>query len=1224
MMSTLEASQDIRSLSDDVRDMVEPAFPLEKHKDFKDSTEMPAQDLSEDSNLNTPKSSESPVEAHGDAETLQDAKADEEVLSKEVISVEEIESDSESGKIGINAVVEEPEKCEEKCESSQKDAVELISNGSGQECERIDSPKSDNEGNFEENSQDVNCGNEEDSKEASDVLEVAEEEMHEVKTVDPEDIDLGCNDVVQTSDENAATKMSDTEDIIDLDDMLKEIGVDNPEQNLEAKQEDSKSESESPEKPEQEIEEDDEVMMMELDEDALEDKETEDKAEEARPESKGDKTSDEPFEETDILKECDELLKSFSDEKPSDHVPSIAIDEDTSDLLEKKTEAESEVQDKDDSLKLVIDEENMTDEPEDKAETPKADSKVDESVAENGDETSKVDMQTAEETGSKDLANNSDDILIIDDEPEASAETEKVDQEETKAKDSEEKDEKKEEEILKPTEMDIDEDSSPQQESKDGEPKNPPSQEPIAIDDDDLSMDEKDGSMDKLISESVGKKRSSVSSDYEERSKRMKLSDDSEKDTDTNSQSSIPSKKDVDAMDSTSRQSETSGDSLKMTLKLRGLEKLKENLEVEKISQAEKDVGSLLTPLPKKTSMEFMTRFKKPFQDMSHADLEDFVLQKIAEQITHKSEYSELRKKVEKQEELISLYRTKLTELSKNFHDLEVVYKRVQQDLDNRNAGYVQIPKITRAVGLQVSVSNHRKQLGLSTSHNEARQSAQEATRKMKPVQRFTPMRPPMTEAEQRNLESQEQRQRQELQQQVQQKLALNAANISGGTTTIAQRNSNIVVLKHTPKPPPVKIIQPQPYVVKRTAVRTSTITSTVVTKTVSPAGIQQRVVLSPSVSAHSQQSPTAHKVPVQSQQRSPTIATPAKKQQVVVDLTDEDDSKAKVKIPTTQSLLNGGIPALVAIPSSSSNSKTPPTKYVMVQQMAATNGQLSKTMPLKYGNRIKNFAPEYTESPKKIRGFNVNTKQRIIYVDFYTDNRDALDPESVHYESKWEKLSEQLNNAGPPRKDMYEWMGNFRNWIYQLHYKKKNFEQKLTNLEKRALDIKVEDRPFNAVEEDESLWGAFGSSSPPQFDPVWNYPSHMQKRTQSQTVNIVPLDNNSKIRGLNVTMVQRNVFVDFCTTNIAVMDPTSTDYQSKWEELCRLLDDAGPPQKEIDEWIENFRNWIYQLRRKKKMHDKYDGPPMTTLEITALALHDSIGIAPYTRRHLSATEQEF
>ncbi|XP_055688254.1 activating transcription factor 7-interacting protein 1 isoform X2 [Lutzomyia longipalpis] len=755
---------------------------------------------------------------------------------------------------------------------------------------------------------------------------------------------------------------NDADVVIDLDDMLKEIGVDENideanEEEKELPEVSSSTEEKEKEEKHQEIDEDDDVIMMDLDE-------APSKVEEKKPtEEEKPKDAKEDTEE-DIFKECDELLNSIADEKDlqNDADQAISLDEESSDMPKSSEKAAAEEKVETSEAQAV---ESLEKEQESTENPPKEETKT----LDNADASRTCEDETADK--SHDVANSSDDVLIIDDEAEAPDAQEKAPEAESSTKDAEKEspetseqcvtsEEKPEE--MKPTEMDIDEEIDSAAPQKNEPPKSSTTvEEPIPIDDDDLSIDKDE--MDELRGDTA-KKRASTSTDYEEKCKRMKLSDESEKDTD--SQSSIRSSKrgGVDLQDSTSRQSERDdSDTDTMSLKSR-----KQKLEgKEKVTEAEKDVGSLLTPLPKKISMEFMTRFKKPFQDMSHADLEDFVLQKIAELITHKSEYSEMRKKLEKQEEMIGFYRTKLAELSKNFHDLEVVYKRVQQDLDNRNSGYVQIPKITRAVGLQVSVSNSRKQHSSSAVANDiqanaarSQAAAQEAAKRAKPNQRFTPMRPPMSEAEQRNLDVQEQKKRQEMMQQTQQKLALNAASSPNTSPSIAQRTSSIVVLKHTPKPTNKVVTPPQqPYVVKRTAVRTSTVTSTVVTKTVTPASQthQQRVIISPSTVAPSQQqSPQQplHKVTLQPQ-RAMSVLSPPKKQQVVVDLTDEDDNAKATKLgpqqPKTsvpQTLLNGNIPALVAIPSSSSSKST--AKYVMVQPVAATNGQLPpKTMPNKY-----------------------------------------------------------------------------------------------------------------------------------------------------------------------------------------------------------------------------------------------------------------------------------
>lgn len=118
----------------------------------------------------------------------------------------------------------------------------------------------------------------------------------------------------------------------------------------------------------------------------------------------------------------------------------------------------------------------------------------------------------------------------------------------------------------------------------------------------------------------------------------------------------------------------------------------------------------ILDPKPeskpeRKLPLEFMKRFKRSFETMSRKDLEDIVLAKIVEGLMHKSDNSELVKKCDAQEQLLQTFRLKVNELSKQFRDLEMVHSRVVKDLESRNQNIVTPVKITRAVGLQVSLS---------------------------------------------------------------------------------------------------------------------------------------------------------------------------------------------------------------------------------------------------------------------------------------------------------------------------------------------------------------------------------------------------------------------------------------------------------------------------------------------------------------------------------------
>ncbi len=117
-----------------------------------------------------------------------------------------------------------------------------------------------------------------------------------------------------------------------------------------------------------------------------------------------------------------------------------------------------------------------------------------------------------------------------------------------------------------------------------------------------------------------------------------------------------------------------------------------------------------LDPAPQKSlcptafSLNFVRKFQKNFDKMTRNDLEELLIQKCVEVIVHKSDYAEMRNKIEKQESKLQSYSTKYQELSKQYRDLEMVHQRVIKDLEVKNQSVVTPVKITRAVGLQVSL----------------------------------------------------------------------------------------------------------------------------------------------------------------------------------------------------------------------------------------------------------------------------------------------------------------------------------------------------------------------------------------------------------------------------------------------------------------------------------------------------------------------------------------
>lgn len=129
--------------------------------------------------------------------------------------------------------------------------------------------------------------------------------------------------------------------------------------------------------------------------------------------------------------------------------------------------------------------------------------------------------------------------------------------------------------------------------------------------------------------------------------------------------------------------------------------------ETKPVKKIELEVD--LKPKPEKCekrsiALDFAAKFKKSLAQMSRKNLEEFVLVKITEAIVHKSEFSELKQKSDAQEQMIQASRVKLQEIGKQYRDLEMVYARLKKDLENKNQIIVSPIKITRAVGLQVSI----------------------------------------------------------------------------------------------------------------------------------------------------------------------------------------------------------------------------------------------------------------------------------------------------------------------------------------------------------------------------------------------------------------------------------------------------------------------------------------------------------------------------------------
>lgn len=209
-----------------------------------------------------------------------------------------------------------------------------------------------------------------------------------------------------------------------------------------------------------------------------------------------------------------------------------------------------------------------------------------------------------------------------------------------------------------------------------------------------------------LIIESSEVKRPNINSSSIKRSA-TPIEDDTRKKFKISSVEEMPEKKNDDEKIDTKPSTD-------QDIKIENIKKADEELETEyKLDSVEKEliksetVKTELKPLPEKVqkrtiALEFAEKFKRDISEMSRKNLEEFVLEKIIEAIVHKSEYSDLKKKTEAQEQMIQAARTKLQEMNKQYRDLEMVYTRIRKDLEHRNQSIVTPIKITRAVGLQV------------------------------------------------------------------------------------------------------------------------------------------------------------------------------------------------------------------------------------------------------------------------------------------------------------------------------------------------------------------------------------------------------------------------------------------------------------------------------------------------------------------------------------------
>lgn len=98
----------------------------------------------------------------------------------------------------------------------------------------------------------------------------------------------------------------------------------------------------------------------------------------------------------------------------------------------------------------------------------------------------------------------------------------------------------------------------------------------------------------------------------------------------------------------------------------------------------------------------FMRKFASKIGKLSRSELEELLVQKIAEAMVFGSDNSELRTRIENQEKINEGIKKQLENVKKQYKDLQMIHERVMKDLKDRPEAPITPVKITRAVGLQV------------------------------------------------------------------------------------------------------------------------------------------------------------------------------------------------------------------------------------------------------------------------------------------------------------------------------------------------------------------------------------------------------------------------------------------------------------------------------------------------------------------------------------------
>lgn len=122
-------------------------------------------------------------------------------------------------------------------------------------------------------------------------------------------------------------------------------------------------------------------------------------------------------------------------------------------------------------------------------------------------------------------------------------------------------------------------------------------------------------------------------------------------------------------------------------------------------NEEEKKSEEKVKKIEKKREVKILTILPKIFKNekIPEIDIEEFILTKLIEAISQRTELAILRVKAQKQETIIDQLRKKTAHLSKQLEDISTVTNRLQIDLQQKDRPVAPV-KITRSVGLQVAM----------------------------------------------------------------------------------------------------------------------------------------------------------------------------------------------------------------------------------------------------------------------------------------------------------------------------------------------------------------------------------------------------------------------------------------------------------------------------------------------------------------------------------------